>query len=99
MIVKTRCLFYEVEGQFYKSLEEAQIADLIKLVPNDFLADGSMDSGHKIASWLLSNKDAITCILTTTPRSRAKARKANGATRKRKAKQDPAPEANEKAPQ
>jgi hypothetical protein len=89
MITKTRCLFYEVDGQFYKSLEEAQAVDLKKLMVTRW----GEDNGEKqvMAEWLLQNKDAITCILTTTPRSRAKARKANGATRKRTPKKVPQP--------
>ena len=91
MIVKTRCLFYEVEGQFYKSLEEAQKVDLMKLMPVQTLDTAGITNDY-IADWMLKNSSAIVDTLTTTPRSRARARKANGATRKRKAKAtEPAP--------
>lgn len=85
MINKTRCLFYEVGGQFFKDLEEAQAADLKKLLPGDFLTDGTMDFGEKLAGWLISNKEAIVDCLTTTPKSRLRGRKSHGATRKPRA--------------
>ena len=98
MITKQRTLFYFVGETAYKSLEDAQKADLLALMPVQTLDTAGITNDY-IADWMLKNSAAIVNTLTTTPRSRAKARKANGATRKRKAKQDPALEANEKAPQ
>ena len=87
MINKTRCLFYEVGGQFFKSLEEAQKVDLVALIPDD-LVEASLrdpavsDCRFAIADWLLANSTAIVDCLTTTPRSRLRGRKIHGAERK-----------------
>ena len=78
MINKTRCLFYEVNGQFYKDLEEAQKADLLAIIPNEH---GLTING--MADWLLANAEAVATILTTTPKSRnRKPRKDKGLPRK-----------------
>lgn len=87
MITKQRKLFYFVGQEAFPSLEEAQKCDLKKLLPPDFTGiDGARDIPDSVVDWMLENAAAITCILTTTPRSRARARKANGATRQRKPK-------------
>ena len=91
MISATRCLFYEVDGQFFKSLDEAQKADLKKLVPEQWVTVMGKDSQEVVADWLLANKDALVDCLTTTPTSRLKARKSHGAVRiPRKPKAAPA---------
>ena len=79
MINKTRALFYEVGGVFYKDLAQAQKVDLVALMshPPDL---GLTKDG--IADWVLENADAIVDTLTTTPRSRLRARKSHGAKRK-----------------
>lgn len=80
MINRTRCLFYEVKGVFYKDLAEAQKADLLSLLPPEI---GLTKDG--IADWLLANAEAVATILTTTPRSRIrKPRKDKGVPRKPK---------------
>lgn len=87
MINKTRCLFYEVGGQFFKSLEEAQKADLKKLLES-LQKDRTTCTGdpkeldEAIADWLLANSTALVDCLTTTPRSRLRGRKTHGAERK-----------------
>jgi hypothetical protein len=96
VITKQKTLFYFVGDQAFKSLEGAQKADLLALMPKEWTVGGAgiaiaeLKPEH-IANWLLTNSVAITDCLTTTPRSRSKARKANGGTRKRKAKQVTAP--------
>jgi len=82
MINKTRCLFYEVGGQFFKSLEEAQKADLAKLIPETFFAELGTHPTDTLTTWLLANSTAICDCLTTTPRSRLRGRKTHGAERK-----------------
>lgn len=83
MITKQRTLFYFVGEQAFKSLEEAQKADLATLVPSDlFSGAAETDRGSIIADWMLKNSKAIVDILTTTPTSRLKSRKSHGATRK-----------------
>ena len=84
MITKQKALFYYVGDESFPSLEEAQKCDLKKIIPDEFLAAG--DAKEIVATWLLANSVAITDILTTTARSRSKARKANGAKRAKKAK-------------
>jgi hypothetical protein len=90
MITRTRCLFYEVAGVFYRNLAEAQKADLLKILPPD-------QKGAELAEWLLANSEAVATILTTTPRSRArKPRSDKGKPHKKKnpnelAKADPIP--------
>ena len=87
MITKQKSLFYYVGDEVFPSLEEAQKCDLKKLIPED-LADGA--TPDLLVGWLLDNSLAIVDILTTTPRSRSRARKANGAKRAKKAKAQPA---------
>lgn len=86
MINATRCLFYEVGGQFFKSLEDAQKADLAALVPDASPVLGMCDDPKlrraEIVEFILANSTAIVDILTTTPTSRLKARKSHGAVRK-----------------
>jgi len=88
MITKQKALFYFVGDRSFKSLADAQKFDLAKLVPDcspEFeVCNEPRVRADKIADWLLKNSVQIVDILTTTPTSRAKARKNNGATRKRR---------------
>ena len=88
MISKQRQLFYFVGETPFKTLREAQAHDIKLLVPSMCPGDGAMISGDAlpelISDWMLENAVAITDILTTTPTSRARARKTNGAKRTRK---------------
>jgi hypothetical protein len=81
MITKQKCLWYFVGDQAFKSLEEAQKADLESLLPTQW-EDGTSVPRDGIAEWMLKNCTAICDTLQTTPRSRLKARKLHGATRK-----------------
>jgi hypothetical protein len=84
MINRTRCLFYEVQGVFYKDLVEAQKADLAALIPANFFAELGTHSTDILTDWLLKNGEDIARILTTTPKSRnRKPRKDKGVPRKR----------------
>lgn len=90
MITKQRQLFYFVGDTPYKDLASAQKADLIKMLPPEFLltlgitTEFKESAAERIADWMLDNADAIVDTLTTTPTSRLKARKSHGGTRKRK---------------
>ena len=95
MITKQKSLFYYVGEESFPSLEEAQKCDLKKLIPSKFPVEpvaGEPEGEWKgrVALWILGNSVAIVDILTTTARSRSKARKANGAKRAKKAKAQPA---------
>ena len=70
MINRTRCLFYEVGGVYYKDLIEAQKAELIKLIPAQYQDGVSLGDTARFADWLLANAEAVATILTTTPKSR-----------------------------
>jgi hypothetical protein len=93
VITKQRQLFYFVGETPFKSLEEAQQCDLIKLMPDGLFSDSKplgIEEKETIAGWLMKNAEAIIDTLSTTPTSRLKARKSHGATRKpRKAKGTP----------
>ncbi len=81
MITKQTKLFYFVGTTPYASLEEAQKADLLRLMPDDWAANRTVT-----CDWLMDNAQAIAEILTTTPRSRnRKPRKDKGVPRKVKA--------------
>lgn len=84
MINKTRCLFYEVGGKFYKDLQEAQKVELSKLIPDNFIDVVGGCAKETFADWMLKNSEAIVDTLTTTPKSRLRARKSHGAVRKKK---------------
>lgn len=91
MITKQRTLFYFVGDQAYKSLEDAQRADLRKLMPQTAAfsdaqeTDGTPAWHNQLADWLMKNSAAIVDTLTTTPKSRLKGRKSHGAVRKPRA--------------
>ena len=91
MITKQKQLFYFVGETPYKSLAEAQKADLVLLIPDRFEAVGG-NKKSDIAEWLLKEAGPIVDTLTTTPTSRLKARKTHGATKQpRKPKLQPVP--------
>jgi hypothetical protein len=82
MITRTRCLFYECDGVFYKDLAEAQKADLMKLFPDHW----GTSTKEEVSDWLLKNAEAVATILLTTPRSRRrKPRSDKGVPRKKTA--------------
>lgn len=90
MISKQRQLFYFVGDTPYKSLVDAQKADLMALLPQEFFATLGDQPSERLADWMLENSTAIVDTLTTTPNSRLKGRKSHGAVRKRKPKLTPA---------
>ena len=82
MITKQRTLFYFVGDRPFKDLADAQRADLVALIPDSVAKEGGGKAD--LAEWLLANAEAISTILTTTPRSRIrKPRKDKGVPRKR----------------
>jgi hypothetical protein len=70
---------YKVGDKFFNTFEEARSEELISL-----FSDLPGTQGSAAVAIVVKNKDRLVDILTSTPRSRAKARKINGATRKRK---------------
>lgn len=90
MISKQRQLFYQVGDQFFKNLVDAQKHDLLLLtkgMPEDWGDDCKKD----LVDWVMTNQAAIIDTLTTTPRSRLKARKSHGgAVKPKKVKLQPA---------
>lgn len=87
MITKQKQLFYFVDGKPYASLAEAQSQDLNLLMES---TGWTPQAKGEICLWMLENSVAIVDTLTTTPKSRLRARKAHGAIRK---KQQPAQKA------
>lgn len=81
MITKQKSLFYFVGDQAFRDLAEAQKADLIKLMP---LTEPLIQDKNDWADWILKNAESIVDTLTTTPKSRLRARKSHGAVRKKK---------------
>jgi hypothetical protein len=100
VITKQKQLFYMVGDKFFKTLIEAQKHDLA-LIINDGLPCPTDESGNPIAVFnaehdemvervslfLIKYATPIVDILTTTPTSRAKARKNNGAVKPKAKKQ------------
>lgn len=81
MITKQRQLFYFVGDQPFKTIEEAQRHDLKEILQKSEI-DWDATSENHIIDWMMQNAAAIVDTLTTTPTSRAKARKTNGGTKK-----------------
>lgn len=75
---------YVVDGDVYSSLMEAQVAGLAKLLP-----DKTAYSREECAEILVEQKDAVIDILTTTEKSRPRARRINGGRKTRKPKDQP----------
>lgn len=82
-----------VGDQFFKTLLDAQKHDLKAIVVAGLPApepgeEEEFDKGvASIVSMMINNSTAIVDILTTTPTSRAKARKNNGAVKPKAKKQ------------
>lgn len=84
MITRQTKLFYFVGDTPYASLEEAQKADLLKLIPAQYKDGTSMGDRQRLAEWMVEFAEAITVILTATARSRIrKPRKDKGVPRKK----------------
>jgi len=95
MVTKQKCLFFFVNDKPFKSLAEAQKHDLIEIIKKDVsLMSEPMaitpEQVEFVADFMLKNSSAIVDCLTTTPTSRARARKTNGATKAKKPKLQPA---------
>lgn len=86
MITRQRQLFYFVGDCPFTSLEEAQKADLLEMLSKDGSPVAAIDhvAQESFALWMIQNKAAIIDNLSTTPRSRLRARKLHGGTRKNK---------------
>lgn len=74
-------------GQTFESIEAAQEAELQGILA------GSEGSTGTVAKRIVEKSDQIIDLLTTTPKSRPRARKANGATKKRSPKPQALPTA------
>lgn len=89
MITSQRTLFYFVGEQAFKSLEDAQKADLLALMPETWEGATGEALNGLVADWLLKNCKSIVDTLTTTPKSRLRARKSHGAVRKPRTSKSP----------
>lgn len=89
MITKQRCLFYQVGEKFFKTLQEAQAHDIMELTVNGVSVGEQWgeDCKKDLVEWIMANAVPLVDILTTTPTSRAKARKTNGGTKPKAKKQ------------
>jgi len=96
VITKQRALFFYVGDKPFTTLVESQKHDLRTIVVNALPAPAEGDEEDydlgvtKIVDLIINNSTSITDVLTTTPTSRAKARKTNGATKAKKPKLQPA---------
>jgi hypothetical protein len=87
--------FKASDGVVYATIEEAQKAELEKLLnpmTERCFATGGVFCTRTLAGELLTNADAILSILTTGPRTRPKARKAAGTTNPKRAAKRATPE-------
>ena len=82
MIEKTTA--FRVGDQFFPCIEEAQAHELAGVL--SAFDNEPRISGLQAAEIILQNKAQVLNILTMTAKSHARARKANGATRKPRAK-------------
>lgn len=81
---------YQANGKTFATLKEAQCAELEQL----FTMDAEVPwTPFEIANAIAEASERIIDILTTTESSRPMARKANGGSKKRKPKTEPAPAA------
>lgn len=80
MITKQKQLFFFVGDQPFKTLEEAQKHDILRLTTEGVSVGEQWgpDCKKDLVEWIMANAVALVDILTTTPTSRAKARKTNG---------------------
>jgi hypothetical protein len=88
VITKQKQLFFFVNDQPYKTLEDAQKADILRLTTEGVSVGEQWGDECKkdLVEWIMANAAALVDTLTTSPTSRAKARKANGGTKKPAAK-------------
>jgi hypothetical protein len=88
VIQKQRQLFYFVNDVPYKTLEDAQKADILRLTTEGVSVGEQWGDECKkdLVEWIMANAVALVDTLTTSPTSRAKARKSNGGTKKPAAK-------------
>lgn len=84
MIIKTTA--FQVGDEHYGTLEEAKQASILQLFLDPETGPESTLSINEICSFIIDNSEKIIDILTTTEKSRPKARKVNGAVRTRKSK-------------
>jgi hypothetical protein len=77
---------YKAAGAIYETLEEAQAAELVQLLKPKNTDISSVCTEEYAARVLVENASKVICILTTTKDSRPRARKENGAVKKRKPK-------------
>lgn len=91
MVTKQKQLFWFVNDVPYKTLEDAQKADILRLTTEGVSVGEQWDETCKkdLVDWIMANAAALVDTLTTTPTSRAKARKANGGTKKPSAPKRP----------
>lgn len=75
--------FKTSDGEKFDKLSDAQQHELELIFPP--LGDGGY-APHQIAILILQKAESVIDILSTTPRSKPKARKINGGTKTRKAK-------------
>jgi hypothetical protein len=80
MITKQKQLFYFVGDVPFKTLEEAQKSDILRLTTEGVTIgeDWGDECKKDLVDWIMANAAPLVDILTTTPTSRAKARKTNG---------------------
>lgn len=82
----TKIQSYSTESGVFRTIEEAQKAELMSALRNADGADKKDEQWYPwIADTLIRIKPEILDILTTTPNSKPSARKINGGTKKRKA--------------
>lgn len=84
MIEKTNA--YKVGDKVFENLEAAQAAEVAVILANEIPSDSVM----QVSGVIVRQREAIINALTTGPKSHPRARKANGATRKPKAKPETA---------
>lgn len=84
MITKQKQLFFFVGETPFKTLEDAQKADILRLTTEGVSVgeEWGPECKKDLVEWIMANAAPLVDILTTTPTSRAKARKANGGTKK-----------------
>lgn len=80
--------FTTSDGKTVATLEEAQKHELALLIAGD-TGSGTRTEDDEVIDKILANKDKVIDILTTTPRSKAKARSVNGGRKNRTPKTTP----------
>lgn len=72
---------FQVGDHAYVNIVDAQKAEIISLHDNSNVE--TPQDAETLAHWIVSHKDELLDILTTTTKSRPRARKVNGGTKKR----------------